>query len=1609
MTLKRLLILLAVLFALAGGLWLVTDYFINLPDHVSQHETHIVGQDRLEPGSEAHIRVIVRDSSDGAPLPGSQVKVSLQPIDGGQAVPLFEGTVEADGAIDATFQVPEEAQVDDSAGFQNATLIVETESNLGSDLVSQPIVIARDYRILLTTDKPIYQPGQTINMRALALSTFDLSPASDQEIEFIVADGKGNKVFRDTLLTSEYGVAFADFKLASEVNTGNYKITALLGNTATEKTVTVEYYTLPKFEISLATERNYYLPGERVEGILEANYFFGKPVDGGSVILEGYTFDVERTDVFNIQGTTDSDGNFEFEFNLPDYIAGTDLESGLGQFHLQTSVTDNARHTETTDLTFLVSQSPLTIEAMPESGLFHPGVENILYVLTSQPDGTPIETNLLIYFPAQEDEVEVQSDPFGLAAIRLIPETRSLSFTIEATAANGTTAHRTFTFEGEEGLEEYILLRPDKPAYRVGETINLTILTSQATGTAYLDIVRQGQTLSTRSVPIGKDPEIGSGRAAVAVDLGPDLYGTLELHAYKILSTGIITRDTRLVIVDSAADLDLSLQLDHESYLPGDTANLAIQVDDKDGLGKQAAVGLAIVDESVFSVAQQDPGFAKLYFMLENELRQPRYDLHGYEVGDLITDEQIGETDTALLTARENTAMASLANATINKTAFSLNANSHDEVLQRLSLRQINFFEGLFGWSFLLPIGFLCTSVYIAWREERLTKSIAVSVGALAALPFIACPLLFFIDEESLLLIWVMLGLALSLLIFIAFRLSSWPRLIGVGLMLLYGVILYTLVQAGTQRLFSMEIGPSLAFVLGLIAVYAAFIMQLSSMNWKSVFTSGPIISMMILSLLIGSCASMPDMPFMGAAESVVEPPIEEAPIEEEEAATEEPRLRQYFPETLLWLPDGVTDPDGNLNLEIPIADSITTWRMTALASTRDGQLGNTVGELRVFQDFFIDLDLPQALTVGDEISVPVAVYNYLQEPQNIRLMVTEDDWFELLDESEKEIEIGANEVSVVYFRIRAIEFGSHPFKVTAWGSVLSDAIQRSVRVFPNGKMFTFAQSNRLVEGTTSLPITFPAGSISGTQSLTVKIYPGVTSQVVEGLDSILRMPHGCFEQTSSTTYPNVLVLDYLQTTEQTSPEVQFKAEEYINLGYQRLTTFEVPGGGFSLFGHPPADRMLTAYGLQEFSDMSRVHPVDPKIIERAAEWLFSQQRQDGSWDNDRGLYHEAAWGDTTTGRLPSTAYIVWSLADAGFSQDPRTQQGLSFLQETQSQTESPYVLALIANALVAYDLNIGGSISPSTDAVLNRLALQAVIEGESAYWTSTIPTYMGSQGPTANIETTALATLALLRAGYRPDLASSGLTTLIQEKDAYGTWHTTQATILSLKALIESTQMRGEGINATVSVSLNDGQAYTLRVTPENFDVVQMVVFDDLQLEERNSLKISTSGEGSLMYQATGSYYLPWDSLPARVEAEGDPISIDVSYDRTQLSTDDILTANVSVALNTEGSRVEWAIIDLGIPPGFSVETQDLDKLIELGQQQPSESNGAKIERYELTGRQMILYISDLSFDHPLSFSYQLRAKFPISAQAPSSSVYDYYNPEVSAEQAPVQIVVTQ
>jgi hypothetical protein len=405
-----------------------------------------------------------------------------------------------------------------------------------------------------------------------------------------------------------------------------------------------------------------------------------------------------------------------------------------------------------------------------------------------------------------------------------------------------------------------------------------------------------------------------------------------------------------------------------------------------------------------------------------------------------------------------------------------------------------------------------------------------------------------------------------------------------------------------------------------------------------------------------------------------------------------------------------------------------------------------------------------------------------------------------------------------------------------------------------------------------------------------------------------------------------------------------------------------------------------------EFSDMAQVYPVDEAVIERAVRWLLDQQQPDGTWK-----VQDYRAGQGTLG---ATAYVTWALAEAGYENYAEVDWAINYIREFALQEEDPYSLALAANALAAYDPN--GSM---TKAVIDRLYEIRIQEADTVYWPIGEASFMGATGESGSIETTALAAHAFMRANAHPDAVSGALAHLIQAKDSWGTWGTTQATILSLKALLLASEKAGQAEGpATVRISLNKEQTQEIVIDETNLDVMHQVTFDyGLSPTGANRVQIEVEGGGNLMYQVATSYYLPWDQVPM-VEMMGELMTIDVGYNRTTLAVNDEVTVDVGVRLNKEGV-VKMALIDLGVPPGFTVLTEDLSRLVEQG----------VIARYELTGRQIIVYLEDFSSESPLRFSYRLRARFPLRAQTPPSSAYDYYNPTDTTVKAPLAVTVSE
>jgi len=502
------------------------------------------------------------------------------------------------------------------------------------------------------------------------------------------------------------------------------------------------------------------------------------------------------------------------------------------------------------------------------------------------------------------------------------------------------------------------------------------------------------------------------------------------------------------------------------------------------------------------------------------------------------------------------------------------------------------------------------------------------------------------------------------------------------------------------------------------------------------------------------------------------------------------------------------------------------------------------------------------------------------------------------------------------------------------------------------------------------------------------------------------------------------MILSYLKRNNIIKPELQKKAEDLISTGYQALITYEVPGGGFSWFGKRPADITLTAYGLLEFSDMRRVYEIDDRLIERTQRWLISKQNKDGSFGDCSPRYETPRYSslgigddgedspgyetpiyigdhgegssrdDSTQGNtcsdsgspnLLDTAYITWALMESG-CRDDAVMKGTACLKAHLPEIRDSYIMALTANCFALADRS-----SRDTDEICRRLLSKVKLNKDKAYWECG-GTAMSGYGEAGRIENTALAAQALLRSGSAHETAQKALNYLISTRSPSGTWSSTQATVLALRALIEA-DSRPKKQSGKIDISINGKAHSSFDITEEMSDVIQMADLREAVRKGVNTIELGKSGTGIFTYQVTGKYFIPWKGERESVDK---PLTISVAYDRTTLSTNDQIKVEAAIERSGASSR-GMVIAELGVPPGFTVMTEDLERLRESG----------VIERYELTSTQIIFYLLGMERGSRVSLPYRIKARFPIRAKSPSSTVYEYYNPENRAESPPLQITV--
>ncbi|GAB2832103.1 alpha-2-macroglobulin family protein [Ferruginibacter profundus] len=670
---------------------------------------------------------------------------------------------------------------------------------------------------------------------------------------------------------------------------------------------------------------------------------------------------------------------------------------------------------------------------------------------------------------------------------------------------------------------------------------------------------------------------------------------------------------------------------------------------------------------------------------------------------------------------------------------------------------------------------------------------------------------------------------------------------------------------------------------------------------------------------------------------------------------------RSDFRETIYWNPVVQTDNDGKASVEFYNSDASTTFRAITEGIGYNGKLGRAEATYAVQNALQVDAKIPPYLTVGDKALLPLVIKNNSAESMQLNISVMFPGNFKnssytntvmVKQDSAVQLLIHAEATGAVKGIIQFIVTGATDNESVSLPVVVTEKGFPVIATFSGNKA---AQHNFTI-----------SKMIPGSLKTNLKLLKNIEGQLLDGIESMLREPNGCFEQTSSSTYPNIYILKYLKESGKSNPAIEQKALDYIERGYKRLIGFETSVHGFEWFGHTPPHEALTAYGLMEFTDMQEFIEVDKKMLERTKEFLLSRRDGNGSFNIQNRGYDQFA----SVPNKIANIYIVYALTQAGIGKEIQKE----YEKAVQKALESKDGYQLAMMAIAAKNMKDAAAFNQLMDE-LNKQYEKVNFNAATSV--------VNSRDASLRVETCALYAMALMKApapqmGRVADLVSR----ILSEKCYYG-YGSTQSTVLALKAIVEYAKFLGH-INEEVPVNFTlNNKAVT----------VDKPITENVQ-EGNNSFTVNYSQKDkNLPYSLEVAYntFTPPNSAKAELQ-------LSTSLKTTETKVGETVRLQIAVT-NTKATLQPMAIAKIGIPAGLAAQPWQLKELMEKNQ----------AAYYEIFDNYLVFYWMGFAPNETKTINLDLKAEVPGTYKGKSGNTYLYYTPEYKHWSDGVEITIKE
>lgn len=679
------------------------------------------------------------------------------------------------------------------------------------------------------------------------------------------------------------------------------------------------------------------------------------------------------------------------------------------------------------------------------------------------------------------------------------------------------------------------------------------------------------------------------------------------------------------------------------------------------------------------------------------------------------------------------------------------------------------------------------------------------------------------------------------------------------------------------------------------------------------------------------------------------------------------PKRRTDFRNTLHWEGGIETNRRGEATVTFYTSDALTSFHVTAEGIGMEGSVGRAEHKFYSQLPFELDLRVPPLLTALDTVQIPLTLVNNTTSAVTGPLKIDIPKHLIPFANLPSEITLQAEEartimISCVVDTLLSEDSLSVQFRSYGFADEMAVPVKNAPRGFPASEAFSSEDPDSRFDIDLSK-------AVPGSIRMWLNAFPSVNGEIMEGLEGMLREPSGCFEQTSSTTYPNILALTYMEETNQVDSDISTRALALIQRGYQRLMTFESPSGGFEWFGGDPGHEGLTAYGLMEFVDMARVYDgVDQKMIDRTVEWLLSRKDGNGGYlRNPRALHYFGLSDDATT-----SMYITYALTEAGYTNLEREAQ---FAYDQAKESMRPYQLALAANLLLNLNQNSKGK------ELLDLLVEQQLNTGTWAQ-DAAQKSAPGSSGQALEIECTGLAILGMMKtASYNRRVVEQAADWLRSKRSSYGHFGNTHSTVLALRALIEvAKKSKTPAESGEIEVYVNDELVATRAFEADDQEAILLEGLESSLRPEEQEVRVKFKGVNEVLPYTLSLAYAT--DLPP--SSEDCVIGLETDFVENSVKIGETLRMNISLENRTdEGQPMTMVII--GLPAGMSAQPWQLKQLVER----------KEVDFYEISSQNLYLYYRQMAPSEEKNLALDLKAEVPGTFLAQASRVYLYYTDE--------------